>query len=178
MVICACAFANTARADWWEKTKDVLVYKYDRSKEAIVNGRSDYFLSGLIYHAPYAYDSHTRTEANEAGYGVGFGRSAVDPNGNTHTIYAHIFRASHYKPEYNGGYMWTTYWPLLGRLQGGLGYTVFFFIRPDLGYDYPTPAALPVGTLRYDKFELLATWIPGVAHGSGSVGFLFGRFNF
>jgi hypothetical protein len=107
LVVCACAFTGTPQADWWEDTKDVLAYKYDRSKEAILNGRNDYFISGLIYHAPWAYDSHSHAEANEAGYGVGFGRSVVDPNGNTHTLYMQVFRASHYKPQYNVGYLWT-----------------------------------------------------------------------
>lgn len=62
-----------------------------------MNGRNDYVILGLIYHAPWAYNYHRRAEANEAGYGIG--RSVVDPNGNTHTLYMQVFRASHYKPQ-------------------------------------------------------------------------------
>ena len=174
---------STVQADFWQDTKDMLAYKYNRSKEAILHGRNDFYLSGENWHAPWAYSSSERAKLNDItngdiAYGAGFGRSIVDPNGNTHTIYALVFDASHFKPAYNLGYQFTTYWPLIRQVQGGIGYTAFFFIRNDLGYNYPTPCILPLGSLRYKNAELIGTWVPGLGSLGGNVGFLIGRFNF
>jgi palmitoyl transferase len=167
-----------AQADWWQDTKDMLAYKYERSKEAFFHGRNDYYVSGLIWHAPWAYSYERRhDELNEAAWGGGFGRSVVDGNGNTHSLYATVFRDSHYEPQYNVGYMWMTYWSLAGPLQGGLGYSVFVFSRDDMGNRYPLPGALPAASLRYRGVELIGTYVPGFTPG-GSVGYFFGRFNF
>jgi palmitoyl transferase len=178
LAFAACLFAKAAQADWWQDTKDVLAYKYQRSKDALSLGRNDYYVSGLIWHAPWAY-SHERRhdELNEAAWGGGFGRSVVDPNGNTHSLYATVFRDSHYHPQYNVGYMWMTYWPLAGRLQGGLGYSVFVFSRDDIANRYPFPGILPGASLRYRGFELIGTYLPGFTPG-GNVGYFFARFNF
>ena len=156
----------------------MFAWKYARSKDAFRDGRNEYYVSGLIWHAPWAYSSDRRAELNEAAWGGGFGRSVVDTNGNTHGIYALVFRASHFKPGYHAGYLWTTYWSLHARLQVGLGYTALFFVRPDLGYDVPTPAVLPVATLRYEKFELMGAWVPSFGSRGGNVGYLAGRFNY
>jgi palmitoyl transferase len=95
----------------------------------------------------------------------------------THSLYATVFRDSHYEPQYNVGYMWMTYWSLAGPLQGGLGYSVFVFSRDDMGNRYPLPGALPAASLRYRGVELIGTYVPGFTPG-GSVGYFFGRFNF
>jgi len=176
--LCAFSLSGPAQADWWQDTKDMLAYKYERSKDAFFNGRNDYYASGVARHAPWAYSSERRhDELNESAWGGGFGRSVVDANGNTHSLYAIAFRDSHYKPQYTAGYLWVTYWPLAGRLQGGLGYSAFVFSRDDIANRYPLPAVLPAASLRYREAELIGTFIPGFTQG-GNVGYIFARFGF
>jgi lipid IVA palmitoyltransferase len=171
-------FAAPARADWWQDLKDLHEYKWARAKEAFYDGRNDYYLSGYIWHAPWAYTGARRHhELNDIGWGGGFGRSVVDANGNAHSLYAIASQDSHYKPQYLAGYMWLTYWPLAGRLQGGLGYSFFLFSRDDIGNRFPLPGFVPAATLRYREAELVATFVPGVPH-AGNVGYLVARFNF
>jgi palmitoyl transferase len=178
LVVGVFSIAGPAQADWWQDTKDMLAYKCERSKDAFFDGRNDYYASGLTRHAPWAYSSERRhDELNEAAWGGGFGRSVVDANGNTHSLYAMVFRDSHYKPQYTAGYFWMTYWPLAGRLQGGLGYSAFLFSRDDIGNRYPLPAVLPAASVRYREVELIGTFIPGFTQG-GNVGYFFARFGF
>ena len=155
----------------------MLAYKYQRSKDAFSHGRNDYYASGYIWHAPWAYSADKREELNEAAWGGGFGRSVVDENGNTHSLYATAFRDSHAKPQYNVGYLWMTYWTLAGGLKGGLGYSLFFFSREDIGNRWPVPVLLPGASLRYNGVELIGTYVPGFTQG-GNVGYFFARFSF
>ena len=70
-----------------------------------------------------------------------------------------------------------TYWTLAGGLQGGLGYSLFFFSREDIGNRWPVPMLLPGASLRYDDVELIGAYVPGFTQG-GNVGYLFARFSF
>jgi palmitoyl transferase len=178
LVAAALFFVGPARADWWEDFKDLHAYKWERAKEAFHNGRDDYYVSGYIWHAPWAYSYDRRhNELNDIAWGGGYGRSVADPNGNTHSLYALAAQDSHYKPQYLAGYLWTTYWPLGGSLSGGLGYTVFLFARSDIANYFPLPGIAPVASLRYRRAELLGAYIPGVA-GAGNVGYVLARFSF
>jgi len=108
----------------------------------------------------YAYSKEKRDELNDAALGGGLGRSVVDANGDTHSLYGLIFRDSHYKPQYTAGYSWMTYWPAAEKLDFGLGYSVFLFARSDIGKYFPTPLASPIASVRYGDFELMATAVP------------------
>ncbi len=156
---------------------DIFAYKVERSRSALYDGRWDVYLTGYAWHAPYAYSREKRDELNDAALGGGLGRSVVDANGNTHSLYGMIFRDSHYKAQYTAGYAWMTYWPAAEKLDFGLGYTVFLFARSDIGKYFPTPLASPIASVRYGSFELMATAVPGIAHDSGNIAFLFARWN-
>jgi lipid IVA palmitoyltransferase len=178
LVAGALSFSGPARADWWQDLKDLHAYKYERVKDAFLNGRNDYYVSGYTWHAPWAYSYERRHyELNDLAWGGGFGRTAVAADGNAHSLYALAFQDSHFKPQYMAGYLWTTYWPLADRLQGGLGYSVFLFSRSDLGNHWPVPGIVPAATLRWNKAELIGVYVPGLAH-AGNVGYLLGRFGF
>jgi lipid IVA palmitoyltransferase len=156
---------------------DDLAYKIERSKSALDDGRWDLYLTGYAWHAPYAYSKEKRDELNDASLGGGLGRSVVDPDGDKHSLYGMIFRDSHYKPQYTAGYAWMTYWPAAEKLDFGLGYTVFLFARSDIANYFPLPLAAPLASVRYGNVELMATAIPGIAHDSGNIGFVFVRWN-
>jgi palmitoyl transferase len=175
----ALSFAGAAHADgWWQDLKDAHAYHYRRAKDAFHDGRNDVYASGYTWHAPWAYTSERRHhELNDIAWGGGFGRSVVDADGDTHSLYAIASQDSHFKPQYLAGYLWTTYWPLAGALQGGLGYSVFLFSRGDIGGWVPLPGVVPAASLRWRRVELVGVFVPGVAH-AGNVGYVVARFNF
>jgi palmitoyl transferase len=49
--------------------------------------------------------------------------------------------------------------------------------RPDIASGVPVPVILPLATLRYQKVEVLTTYIPNLGGGvnNGSVLYVFGR---
>ncbi|MGE0357761.1 MAG: phospholipid:lipid A palmitoyltransferase [Burkholderiales bacterium] len=176
--LAACFVAETARAGWWQDARDLVAHKVERSKDALRHGRDDFYASGLIWHAPWAYSrERRRNELNEAAWGGGFGRSVVDADGDTHSLFAIASRDSHFRTQYLAGYHWATYWPLAGELRGGLGFSVFVFSREDIGNRLPVPGAVPTATLRYRDVELIAAFVPGVTQG-GNVGYAVLRVGF
>jgi palmitoyl transferase len=173
------AVSGTAAADGMSgDLRDHFSNSWDYSKRAFTSGDWSLYLSGYTWHAPWAYSSQRRSEQNEAAYGGGIGRYLVDPQGNYHGLYMMEFQDSHFKPSYAAGMNWMTYRPLVGRLEGGLGYTLFFFSRADIGSYFPIPGALPMASLRYGRAELMGTAVPGFSGGNGNIAFFFGRYNF
>jgi len=62
-------------------------------------------------------------------------------------------------------------------VQPGLGFAAAMIQRPDIANGWPVLVVLPLFTLRYQKFELLSTYIPTVGGGvnHGSVLYVFGK---
>jgi lipid IVA palmitoyltransferase len=166
--------SQTANADG---LRDAIAYKYGRSVDAFHDGRWDAYANGYAWHAPWAYSKEKRDQLNDAALGGGVGRSAVDANGDTHSLYGIVLRDSHYKMQYTAGYAWMTYRPVGEKLNFGLGYTVFMFARSDVAHYFPLPLAAPLVSVRYGRVELMGTLIPGIAHDSGNIGFVFARWS-
>ena len=141
------------------------------------NGNDELLVSGYSWHMPWTWTSERRREENEWAWGAGWARSVEQPNGNTDSVFVLVFRDSHRNAEFNVGYSWTTYWGERENLQPGLGFTAMIIQRPDIADGWPVPVVLPLFTLRYQKAELLTTYIPtfggGINH--GSVLYVFGR---
>jgi len=169
------ASAACAQSTWWGDFKGHLANNWEQSKAAVDHGRHDVYLSGLIWHAPWAYDD----DENWKAWGLGLGKSVIDEKGRTHSLYGLVFQDSNYKPQYNFGYSWTTYWPM-GKTNwdAGLGYTAFIFMRSDFASYAPIPAVLPLASLRWDKrAEFVGTYVPGFGD-RGNVAYFFVKFSF
>lgn len=152
---------------FWERT-------WDGSKAIWNKGSNDIYLSGLIWHAPYHYDSDRRSELNEAAWGGGFGRTLTDERDNQRSFYAMATQDSHFKPQYMAGYTWMARWPVADSgVKLGAGYTAFLISREDYGSYVPFPAALPLLSAGTDKFAVFGTYVP-----FSDVGFFFARFSF
>lgn len=173
------ASAASAQSSWWDDFKDHVSNNWEQSKAAVDHGRHDVYFSGLIWHAPWAYEADNRAEQNDIAWGLGLGKSVIDEKGRTHGLYGLVFQDSHYKPQYNLGYSWTTYWPIRSsNFDAGLGYTAFLFMRSDYLNYFPVPAVLPLASARWDKrAEVMATYVPGFGNG-GNVAYFFARFSF
>ena len=174
----ALTVAGPARADWWESLKDGVAYNYDQSKRAFLEGQWDFYLPLYTLHAPWVYSAGQRAQLNDRPWGLGIGRTVVDDQGHTQGLYTMAFQDSHFKPMYIVGYDWMAYWPLAGRLEGGVGYTLFLFSRSDVASYAPIPGILPLVSVRYRKAELYSTYVPGFGRGAGNATFFFARFNF
>jgi len=155
---------------WLEKGCRHVVDTYEQGDNALL-------VSGYEWHLPYDWTPEKRAEENENAWGGGIARSREQPNGDTENVFFLVFEDSHRWPQYNLGYTWTTYWRDRDSLQPGLGFTAAIIQRRDIANGWPIPVVLPLFTLRYQKVEVLSTYIPklngGVNH--GSVLYIFGK---
>ena len=178
LAVCVSLFSAPARAapecaDPWEW----LNMGCRRVVDTFHNGKNEILVSGYAWHTPWTWTSERRAEENELAWGGGWARSADRENGDTDTVYFLVFSDSHYEPEYNLGYAWTTWWRPRDSLQPGLGYTLMLISRQDIWGGVPFPAILPLVSLRYDRLTVFSTYIPtlngGINH--GSILYVFGR---
>ncbi len=165
--------AHAACADMWEWVNIACRRVVDTYRD----GHNDLLLSGYAWHTPWTWTAERRAEENANAWGGGWGRSVDHDNGSTDAVYALVFSDSHRHAEYNLGYAWNTYWGPRDGLQAGLGYTAFLMSRTDIASGFPVPVVLPLGSLRYQRATLYATYIPnfngGINH--GSVFYFFGK---
>lgn len=140
-------------------------------------GGNALLVSGYQWHIPYSWSPEKRAEENENAWGGGWARSREHPNGDTENVFFLVFDDSHRQPQFNVGYTWTTYWLEREGLQPGLGFTAAFIQRPDIANGWPIPVVLPLFTLRYQKIEVLSTYIPKLNNGvnHGDVLYIFGK---
>jgi palmitoyl transferase len=145
--------------------------------DTFVQGHTSLLVSGYSWHLPGSWTPEARARENEEAWGGGLARTREQANGDTENVFFLVFKDSHSQPQYNLGYSWTTYWLDRSGVQPGLGFTALIIRRPDIAGGYPVPVALPLFTLRYQKAELLTTYIPklggGVNH--GAVLYIFGK---
>jgi len=158
-------------AEGW---RGALSHDVEQARAALHQGSWDAYAPFYTWHAPWAYSSSRRDEFNDFPLGAGLGRSVAEANGDRHSVYALVFRDSHYKTQYMAGYAKTTYWPAGGDLRFGLGYSLFMFARSDIGNYVPLPFGAALASLRYREFELMVAGIPGTRH-SGNVALVFAR---
>ena len=116
-------------------------------------GQNEILVSGYSWHTPWTWTAEKRAEENEHAWGGGWARSTERENGDTDTVYFLVFSDSHYEPEYNLGYGWTTWWRPRDSLQPGSAYTLMLVSRQDIWGGAPFPALLPLVALRYDRLH-------------------------
>lgn len=155
--------------EWLNKACRRVVDTYEKGDNVLI-------LSGYAWHTPWTWTAQKRAEENELAWGAGLGRMVEHPNGDTETVFFLVFSDSHYRPEYNLGYGWSTYWRERDQIQPGLGYTAMLVARNDIFNGWPFPAVLPLVSLRYQKFTLIGTYIPTLGGvNNGSILYVFGK---
>lgn len=140
-------------------------------------GQDELLLPFLAYHMRFAYTREKIDNFQESAWGLGYGRSRLDDEGNWHTLYAMGFRDSHadFEPAVGYGYQWM--WGERQGLHAGLGYTVIVTARADIGNYVPLPGVLPIASIRYRNSGVNMAYVPG-GKGNGNVLFLWGSFGF
>jgi palmitoyl transferase len=157
--------------DWIDKGCRRVVDTYEK-------GGNELLVSGYTWHVPYTWTAERRAELNEYAWGLGFGRTTEDPNGDQHTVFFLGFLDSHKNAELQVGYAWSTYWGPREGLQVGLGWTGMIVQRPDIADGWPFPVVLPLAFVKYQKAQMVMTYIPNVGGGinNGATLYVFGRY--
>lgn len=150
--------------------------KMDAISLAVQSGEWESYLTGYAWHLPWGYAPATRARLNEKTWGGGFGRTAEDADGHRHSVFAMAFVDSHRATQFNVGYSCQRYWSPGAQLNFGLGYMAFIFSREDVAHHLPLPAALPVASIRYRRYELMGLFVPKISKDiKGDVLFFFLR---
>ena len=131
-------------------------------------GNTEYYATFRTWHLPWAYNQDQNKEYQNWPLGFGLGRGHFDDKGNWHGVYAMGFQDSHFKPEWNIGYGWKTFWRPVGDLKVGLGYTAGLTARTDIAHYTPVPMILPIASVDYGKLSLEGAYVPG-GKGFGNV---------
>jgi lipid IVA palmitoyltransferase len=152
----------------------------DGLKGAWYQGRATWYFSGYSWHLPGTWDPERLKDLNANAWGGGYGFARTDVHGDNYSWYVLAFRDSHFNITTAAGWSALTYWPAQGDVAVGLGYTAFIMMRPDIAKGWPFPAALPVASVKVNKFEVMGSFIPklngGINH--GDVAYFFVRYQF
>ncbi|MBK7662238.1 MAG: lipid IV(A) palmitoyltransferase PagP [Sterolibacteriaceae bacterium] len=140
-------------------------------------GQSELLLPLHSHHLRFAYTQEKIDSFEENSWGLGYGRSRYDDEGNWHSLYAMGFRDSHakFEPALGYGYQWM--WGERAGLHAGLGYTVIVTARSDIGHYVPLPAVLPIASVKYRRGGVNMAYVPG-GKGNGNVLFFWGSVGF
>ncbi len=170
MIVCSLSLSSTLYAcgsatQWLCEIGHGIIMAESQGKNALL-------LSGYAYHTsvtahwPTGVAEQTPQDQqglNEIPYGSGYGRSWYNSASHEeYTLFAIAFSDSYWKPETHIGYLYQKYHPILANndLELGLGYSPQMLIKPSWTND--SPLILPFiglsSSLRYKKFELIATW--------------------
>jgi len=141
-------------------------------------GTSDLYVPLYTYHLRSAYTQAQIDGYQETPYGIGYGRSKFDKDGDWTGLYAITYQDSHFKPSYQAGYIFQKIWRPADDWRIGGGFTAFLVSRSDLANYFPIPIILPMGSIGYKSAALEVTYVPGHDNGRGNVLFFAGRYNF
>lgn len=147
---------------------------WDGTKRIWRDGSYDLYLSGYTWHMPFAYTPQQLQHENAHSWGLGLGKTLTNERDNQYSLYALIFRDSHFKSEYNLGYAWMARWRLVDDLRVGAGYTAAIVSRNDILHYGPFPAVVPLLSIGNNTFTVFGTYIAG----SANVAYFFGRLSF
>lgn len=175
LILClSLALPARAACDPGEGTWDTLCRELS---DTWTQGRQEVYLPFRAHHLRYAYTREKIDSYREDAWGLGYGRSRYDADGNWQGWYGMVFLDSHSKAQPIVGYGYQWVWGPPQGLHAGVGYTVLVTARADVGNYMPLPGILPIASVSYGRASLNATFLPG-GTGYGNIIFLWGRYGF
>lgn len=135
----------------------------------------DLYVPLNTWHNRWTYSQEKIDSYNERPWGIGYGVSRFDSDGDWHALYAMEFQDSHNRVEPIVGYGFQKNWyPDANRnWRLGLGFTAAITAREQYSY-IPLPLALPMFSVEYKRFAIQNVYIPGT-HNNGNVLFTWMR---
>lgn len=184
-----CSPASTSSEDFWSRVNETtpvwvlsqdereggwLRRAWDGSKRIWSQGTWDLYLSGYVWHLPFAYSPERQAELNDLAWGGGLGKTLTDEQDNQRSLYFLATKDSYYKWQFMAGYTWMARWKIANsRFRFGAGYTAFLMARNDYLNYIPIPVLLPLVNAGTNRFSLFGTYVP-----VGNVFYFFGRLSF
>jgi palmitoyl transferase len=181
---------ETGRPGVTDAIRDNAVWLKDRTVEATGNamdyagrildeGDNVLYLSGYAHHGRDTYSREKIESFNETAWGAGFGRTLIDRNGNSDTLFGLAFLDSHEDVEAQVGYAREWRWQFSEKGAVGAGFVAMMVSRSDIFNHFPFPVILPLASLEIDRVALMASYVPRITGdgGNGDVLYLFGRIN-
>lgn len=149
----------------------------DRIEDIWQAGNQDVYLPFHAYHMRSNYSKEDIREYRENNWGLGYGRSRYNKDGNWEGVYGMAFMDSNsdIEPIVGYGYQWLVGAP--NGLHAGAGYTALVTARARFAHYFPIPGVLPMASVGYDKLNLNTTFVPG-ASGFGQIFFFWGTLTF
>jgi palmitoyl transferase len=163
-----------------DKTVEASHKAWDYTKRIWNEGDNTLYLSGYAYHGRHTYSPEKIAEFNEEAWGGGFGRTLLDENGNSNSLFGLAFLDSHSDVQAQVGYAREWRWQFAEHAAVGAGFVAMLVTRSDMFNNIPFPAVLPLASLEIHGVGLMASYVPklnGGDGGNGDVLFLFGRIN-
>lgn len=139
----------------WAKMKNNLTTTWHSSNY-------DLYLPVNTWHNRWFYNKEKIDKYNERPWGIGFGVSRYDSDGDWHSIYAMEFQDSHnmFEPIFGYGYQKVWRPSDSGNWRLALGFTAAVTMRQEYNY-IPLPLVLPMFSIEYKKIALQSAYIPG-----------------
>jgi palmitoyl transferase len=136
---------------------------WDGTKRIWSEGKQDLYLSGYSYHAPYHYSAEKRDTLNDAAWGLGYGRTLTEENGNQRMLLGMVARDSYRKPMYVAAYVWLARWDVGHDVRAGAGYSALVISHSTATNYWPAPYLAPVVSLGTDNAAVYGAFARGVA---------------
>ena len=162
-----------------DKTVDAMKGAWNYAGRILDEGDNILYVSGYAYHGRSTYSPEKIAEFNEEAWGAGFGRTLIDRNGNSNSLFALAFLDSHSDIEAQVGYAREWRWQFAEHASVGAGFVAMLVSRSDMFNNIPFPAILPLASIEVHRVALMASYVPklGGDGGNGDVLYLFGRIN-
>ncbi|SDV51190.1 antimicrobial peptide resistance and lipid A acylation PagP [Chitinasiproducens palmae] len=163
------AFAGCG-GGWFDQT-------CQRISDVAHNGAWDLYVTGYGWHIDGYGDRRHSLNANSYGFGVG--KHLTGANGHQDMLFAFAFLDSHKNVQPIAGYARQWFTRPVGDFSVGGGYFIGVTARQDILHYVPIPIGLPIGSLRYKRVSLMATFIPHLGSlNEGNLAFFWGRYEF
>lgn len=139
----------------WDKMKQNV-------KETWASPTRDLYVPVNTWHNRWMYSQEKIDSYNERPWGIGYGVSRFDKEGDWHAIYAMEFQDSHnqFEPIFGYGYQSNWYFGERQDWRLGLGFTAAITMRHEYSY-IPVPLILPMFSAEYKRIAVQSAYIPG-----------------
>jgi len=176
-IIAASPSAMAQQSDefgWWQSIKD-------RVNNVADNGDDELYVSGVAHHGRSTYTAEKLAQLNEHAWGLGYGKTLRNADGDDESLFAFVIKDSHRHPQYQAGYAYEWIYQIPHTpLELGGGYSVMMMSRQDYFDNVPFPVALPVASIGTQKAKIMFSYVPRLSKNknNGDVLLIFGRIAF
>ncbi|MDR1694270.1 MAG: lipid IV(A) palmitoyltransferase PagP [Lactobacillaceae bacterium] len=138
----------------------------------------DVFVPFTMWHNRLTYDKEHLEKYNEEPWGIGFGMTRYDEDGDSHSLFAVGFKDSNFYAQTIAGYAYQKNWYFdnAENWLAGAGFILSLTQRHEYSY-IPVPLPLPAFSLGHKNFMVQMAYVPGIKN-DGNVAFFWTKIEF